>query len=33
MNLVQLANDLEYVPRKELAEMSQDPNSSYPALS
>jgi hypothetical protein len=31
MNLVQLANDLEYVPRKELAEMSQDPNSSYPA--
>jgi hypothetical protein len=31
MNLVQLANDLEYVPRKELAEMSQDPNSFYPA--
>jgi hypothetical protein len=31
MNLVQLANDLEYVPRNQLAEMSQDPNSSYPA--
>ena len=31
MNLVQLANDLEYVPKEQLAEMSQDPNSSYPA--
>jgi hypothetical protein len=31
MNLVQLANDLEYVPKDQLAQMSQDPNSSYPA--
>jgi hypothetical protein len=31
MNLVQLANDLEYVPKDELIKMSQDPNSSYPA--
>ena len=31
MNLVQLANDLEYVPKEQLAEMSQDPNASYPA--
>jgi hypothetical protein len=31
MNLVQLANDLEYMPKDQLAQMSQDPNSSYPA--
>jgi hypothetical protein len=31
MNLIQLANDLEYVPKDQLAQMSQDPNSSYPA--
>ena len=30
MNLVQLANDLEYVPKEQLAEMSQDPNAHYP---
>jgi hypothetical protein len=30
MNLVQLANDLEYVPKEQLAQMSQDPNSNYP---
>ena len=31
MNLVQLANDLEYVPKDQLAEMSQDPNASFPS--
>ena len=31
MNLVQLANDLEYVPKDQLAQMSQDPNSSFPS--
>ena len=31
MNLVQLANDLEYVPKNQLAEMSQDPNASFPS--
>jgi len=30
MNLVQLANDLEFVPKEQLAQMSQDPNTSYP---
>ena len=30
MNLVQLANDLEFVPKEQLAQMSQDPNSNYP---
>ena len=31
MNLVQLANDLEYVPKDQLAQMSQDPNASFPS--
>ena len=30
MNLVQLASDLEFVPKEQLAQMSQDPNTSYP---
>ena len=30
MNLVQLASDLEFVPKDQLAQMSQDPNTSYP---
>jgi len=30
MNLVQLSNELEYLPKDKLAEMSQDPNSMYP---
>ena len=30
MNLVQLADDLEFVPKEQLAQMSQDPNSNYP---
>ena len=31
MNLVQLANDLEFVPKEQLAQMSQDPNSRFPS--
>tara|TARA_R100001015_G_C4631626_1_gene194285 strand:- start:1182 stop:2693 length:1512 start_codon:yes stop_codon:yes gene_type:complete len=30
MNLVQIANELEYVPKQQLAEMSQNPDSRYP---
>ena len=30
-NLVQLSNDLESVPKKQLIQMSQDPNSTYPS--
>ena len=30
MNLVQIANELEYVPKEQLAEMSQNPNSRFP---
>ncbi len=30
-NLVQLSNELEYVPKKQLAQMSQDPNSRFPS--
>ena len=30
MNLVKLATELEYVPKDQLAQMSQDPNASYP---
>jgi len=29
-NLVQLSNELEYVPKEQLAQMSQDPNSRFP---
>ena len=29
-NLVQLANELEYVPKMQLAEMAQDPNNRFP---
>jgi len=31
-NLVQLANDLELVPKEQLIQMSQDPNSQYPSF-
>ena len=31
MNLVQLANDLEFVPKEQLAQMSQDPSSRFPS--
>ena len=31
-NLVQLANDLEFVSKEELIQMSQDPNSQYPSF-
>ena len=31
-NLVQLANDLEFVPKQQLIQMSQDPNSQYPSF-
>ena len=30
MNLVQLSNELEYLPKDKLAQMAQDPNSMYP---
>ena len=30
MNLVELATELEYVPKEQLAQMSQDPSSRYP---
>ena len=30
-NLVQLSNELEYVPKDQLAQMSQDPNSRFPS--
>ena len=30
MNLVQLATELEYVPKDQLAQMSQDPNNRFP---
>ena len=30
-NLVQLSNDLEFVPKEQLIQMSQDPNSQYPS--
>ena len=30
-NLVQLSNELEYVPKEQLAQMSQDPNSRFPS--
>jgi len=30
MNLVQIANELEYVPKEQLAEMSQNPNTRFP---
>ena len=30
-NLVQLSNDLESVPKEQLIQMSQDPNSTYPS--
>ena len=30
MNLVQLSNELEYLPKDRLAEMAQDPSSMYP---
>ena len=29
-NLVQLSNELEYVPKEQLAQMSQDPSSRFP---
>ena len=29
-NLVELSNQLEYVPQEQLVQMSQDPNSMYP---
>ena len=29
-NLVQLSNELEYVPKEQLAAMAQDPNSRFP---
>ena len=31
-NLVQLSNELEYVPQEQLVQMSQDPNSTYPSF-
>lgn len=31
-NLVQLSNELEYVPQEQLVQMSQDPNSMYPSF-
>tara|TARA_Y100000114_G_scaffold31194_1_gene26808 strand:- start:590 stop:1987 length:1398 start_codon:yes stop_codon:yes gene_type:complete len=31
-NLVQLANDLEFVPKEQLIQMSQNPNSEYPSF-
>ena len=31
-NLVELSNQLEYVPQEQLVQMSQDPNSTYPSF-
>jgi len=31
-NLVQLSNDLEFVPKQQLIQMSQDPNTTYPSF-
>lgn len=31
-NLVELSNQLEYVPQEQLVQMSQDPNSMYPSF-
>lgn len=31
-NLVELSNDLEFVPKEQLIQMSQDPNSQYPSF-
>lgn len=31
-NLVQLSNELEYIPQEQLVQMSQDPNSTYPSF-
>ena len=30
-NLVELSNELEFVPKEQLIQMSQDPNSTYPS--
>ena len=30
-NLIKLSNDLEYVPKEQLIQMSQNPDSTYPS--